>query len=45
MRDWRVEARGREASLKQDVDRLSGEPASLDTENQRPGLSQRRGDG
>jgi len=26
-RDGRVESRGREASLKQDVDRLSGEPA------------------
>jgi hypothetical protein len=29
MRDGRVESQRREASLKQDVDRLSGEPARL----------------
>ena len=42
MRDWRVRKGG---ILEQDVDRLSGEPASLAAEKERSGLSQRRGDG
>ena len=29
MRDWRAEARSKGDILEQDVDRLSGEPASL----------------
>src|SRR6266850_1797509 len=42
MRDRRAERRGREAYLKQYVDRPSGEPACLDAGPPRPGLSQRR---
>jgi hypothetical protein len=38
----RVEPGGREAYLKQYVDRLSGEPARLAMAFVRPGLSQRR---
>ncbi len=41
-RDRRAEPRGREAYLKQYVDRPSGEPACLDAAPPRPGLSQRR---
>ena len=42
MRDRRAEPRGREAYLKQYVDRPNGEPACLDAGLPRPGLSQRR---
>ena len=42
MRDRRAEPRGREAYLKQYVDRPNGEPACLDAGPPRPGLSQRR---
>ena len=42
MRDRRAELRGREAYLKQYVDRPSGEPACLNAGPPRPGLSQRR---
>jgi hypothetical protein len=38
----RVEPRGREAYLKQYVDRLSGEPARLRAETPHAGLSQQR---
>jgi hypothetical protein len=38
-RDGRVEVRGREASLKQDVDRPSDEPARLHAVNPRAGAS------
>ena len=41
-RDRREEPRGREAYLKQYVDRPNGEPACLDAGLPRPGLSQRR---
>ena len=41
-RDGRAEPRGREAYLKQYVDRPSGEPARLHTGNPCAGLSQRR---
>ncbi len=41
-RNRRAEPRGREAYLKQYVDRLNGEPACLDAGPPRPGLSQRR---
>jgi hypothetical protein len=38
-RERRAEPRGRKAYLKQYVDRPSGEPACLDAEPPRPGLS------
>jgi len=36
---WHGEPRGREAYLKQYVDRLSGEPVRLDAVNRHPSLS------